>query len=132
MFDVYDRLRSYLMGLEQVQAQALGSDEGFFYQADNGIHTLFCTITPLRYRFQMAENLALPKTFPLEPVRGWPGWVQVVNPCCEQEEILWQCLTSAYKQAVAAAIAQAPSQKTQTPSWMRGATGGSHVAGKRA
>jgi len=127
MFDVYDRLRSYLMGLERVQTQAIGSDEGFFYQADNGIHSLFCTISPVRYRF-LAQALVLPKTFHLEPVRGWPGWMQALNPCCQDEEALWLCLSKAYQQVVTATPKQVPSQKTQTPAWMRGNRGGNHVA----
>lgn len=132
MFDAYDRLRTYLMGLERVQAQPMGSEEGFSVRADTG-NALFCTLSsgnPLRYRFR-AQHLALPATFVLEPVRGWPGWVQVVNPCCQDEEALWQCLKSAYEQTVAISRGTPP-QNAQSPSWLPGTPGGSHVAAKGA
>ncbi len=106
MFDLQDRLWAYLLGLKQVQARLLGEDIGFFVQAQSGAQTLFCTFTnpeaqavQFRYRFHLSASSRLPETFCYDCVKGWPGWMQVINPSSQDEEALWQCVTRAYQEA---------------------------------
>jgi len=112
MFDLHDRLRAGLLGLKGVRARPLGPDEGFFYTAEGGTPSLFCSLSDpgassnqTRYRFVRVAGL---EGLAGACVPGWPGWMQVIDPGSDAEEALWNCLHGAYQGAVAQGLAQRP------------------------
>ena len=105
MFSMHDRIRSALLGLGNVHMHSLGNEEGFFYQLPNQPSVLFVTLTDteaffgeIRYRFS-PHNLSTAQPKGWQQVRGWPGWVQVINPCCEDEEAVWMGILASYRHA---------------------------------
>jgi hypothetical protein len=109
MFSMHDRIRSSLLGLANVYVHALGNQEGFFYRLPDQSGVLFATLTELEapakeihYRFHPQASALTRRSKSWQVVRGWPGWVQAVNPCCEEEEAVWLGILASYRHALEA------------------------------
>lgn len=137
MFSMHDRIRSALLGLTNVYVHGMGNEEGFFYQLPDRPGILFATLSDteiacgeVRYRFNphgfaLAEQ---PKSW--QAVRGWPGWVQALNPCCEEEETVWLGILASYRYAIQSKQAAQTKAETAVHSaraQTRAPSGGQHA-----